>query len=425
MNHVVVLGSGGREHALAMKLLESSNVSQVTVIPGNPGMKRTHGLEVIPAKNISEITEQVLKIKPTLTVIGPETYIEQGLSDSLRAQGLSVFGPSQKAGVLESSKIFSKEFMNRHGVPTAQAVTVTSFEAAMTALGKWESKVPPVVKCDSLAAGKGVVVAQTMSEAREAIFNFMKNETFSVRAEKLVLEERLVGREMSLFVLSDGKKFQTLAYACDHKRLLDNDEGPNTGGMGAVTPKDFPSQEAMDYIGREIVEKTFKGFEKENLPFQGVLFIGLMVQEASAQVIEYNVRFGDPETQVLLPNLNADLFELLSNCATGSLKENSLKPLPTHGVGIHVVMVSAKYPDLEGEGMLLGQEITLKDKIEGTLIFAGVKENDKGALVNSGGRVIGVTVIDRELETARAKAYQDIAKIKFEGAHYRRDIGAL
>lgn len=425
MNHVVVLGSGGREHALAMKLLESSNVSKVTVIPGNPGMKRTHGLEVIQALNISEITELVLKIKPTLTVIGPETYIEQGMSDNLRAHNLAVFGPSQKAGMLESSKIFSKEFMDRHNIPTAKAVTVTSFEAAIAALEKWESEIPPVVKCDNLAAGKGVVVAETMNEAREAIYNFMKNEAFSVRAESLVLEERLVGREMSLFVLSDGKKFQTFSYACDHKRLFDNDEGPNTGGMGAVTPNNFPTQAAMNYIGREIVEKTFKGFENENLPFQGVLFIGLMVQDKSAQVIEYNVRFGDPETQVLLANLNADLFELLNKCATGNLKESSHETLPTHGVGVHVVMVSAKYPDLEGEGMLLGQEITFKDEIKGTLIFAGVKENDKGALVNSGGRVIGVTVIDRDLESARMKAYQDISKIQFEGAHYRRDIGAL
>lgn len=425
MNSVVVLGTGGREHALAMTLLKSRAVNRVIVMPGNPGMKKTVGVEVLSIKTLPEVLSKLKEINPTLVVIGPETYLDAGWSDQIRALGLAVFGPSQKVSALESSKVFAKDFMNRHQIPTAKSVSANNYDEALEALKNWKHSAPPVVKCDALAAGKGVVVAQTMEEAREASFNFMKKESFSVHSERLVFEERLEGREMSLFVLSDGKNYQVLGHACDYKRLHDDHKGPNTGGMGCVIPDDFPSSGAMNYIGREIVERTFKGLKDDGLDFQGVLFIGLMVSEDKAQVIEYNVRFGDPETQVLLPTLEVDLYDLLLKCATGTLGKSSLTALPTKGLGIHVVLVSEGYPDLEAKGMLLDQMISLPDSIEGLLTYAGVKESDNGILLNSGGRVLGLTVIAPNLKEASSRVYRELGKIHFEGVHYRRDIGVF
>ncbi len=423
MSKVVVLGSGGREHAIALKLLESPSVSEVSVIPGNAGMELSSKINVINLKTLDEVAEKLKDIDPSLVVIGPEILIEAGWSDRLRLEGHRVFGPSQKAGMLESSKIFAKEFMNSHNIPTAKSVSVRSYDEAIAALESWGSDLPPVIKCDALAGGKGVVVAETLAQAREAIFNFTKNESFGVHSQGLVLEERLHGREMSLFVLCDGKNYQVLSYACDYKRLCDGHKGPNTGGMGCVTPLDFPTNAAWDYINREIVQKSMQGLIADDLHFQGVLFIGLMVTSSEAQVIEYNVRFGDPETQLMLPTLDVDLYELLLKCACGELTRSSVNPLPTKGAGVHVVMVSQGYPDLEGKGMKLGHEVKIEGELDGILTYAGVKKNEQGQLVNSSGRVLGLTVIGSDPLQAREKAYRELQKIKFEGAHARSDIG--
>lgn len=423
MSKVVVLGSGGREHAIALKLLESGHVSEVYVIPGNAGMELTPNINILPLKTLEEVSCKLAELTPSLVVVGPETYIEAGWTDRLRSEGHNVFGPSQKAGMLESSKIFAKEFMIRHGVPTAKSVSVKSYDEAISALDNWQASSPPVVKCDALAAGKGVVVAETLEEARVAIFNFMNNDSFGVHSEALVLEERLHGREMSLFVLSDGKDYQVFSYACDYKRLLDDHQGPNTGGMGCVTPVDFPSKKAWDFINREIIEKSMLGLVASELPFQGVLFIGLMVTDTDAQVIEYNVRFGDPETQLMMAALDTDLFPLLLKCSRGELGDSSLAPLPQKGSGVHVVMVSGGYPDLEGKGMDLGHPIKIAGELEGILTYAGVKRGEQGELVNSSGRVLGLTVIASNPQLAREKAYRELQKISFEGAHRRSDIG--
>ncbi len=423
MASAVVLGSGGREHAIALKLLESPDVSEVTVIPGNPGMAIGGKLKVASLSTLESVSAYLDELKPSLVVVGPETYIDAGWSDHLRSRGHAVFGPSKAAGMLESSKIYSKDFMNRHDIPTAASFSVRTYDEALGVLDNWKSEFPPVVKCDALAGGKGVVVAESLDEAREAIFNFMKNESFGVHSEGLVLEERLIGKEMSLFVLCDGQKYQVFSYACDYKRLLDEHQGPNTGGMGCVTPENFPSAEAWDYINNEIVIKSIDGLARDGLPFQGVLFIGLMVGQSQAHVIEYNVRFGDPETQLMMAALDADLYEILLACARGELKESSLVPLPTRGAGVHIVMVSNGYPDLEKKGMELGNPIQVDSTPQGILTYAGVKQAEDGKLVNSSGRVLGLTVIASSAQEARSIAYQEIQKINFKGAHFRSDIG--
>lgn len=423
MSRVVVLGSGGREHAIALKLIDSPKVSQVIVIPGNPGMRLGEQIIVTPLKEIEAITTYLKELKPSLVVVGPETYIDAGWTDRLRGEGHAVFGPSKAAGMLESSKIYSKDFMNRHSIPTAASFSVQNYDEALRVLDNWKSDYPPVVKCDALAGGKGVVVAENLDEARSAVFNFMKNEKFGVHSEGLVLEERLVGREMSLFVLSDGDKYQVFSYACDYKRLNDDHQGPNTGGMGCVTPENFPSDKAISFINQEIVIKSIEGLKKDKLPFQGVLFIGLMVTETDASVIEYNVRFGDPETQLMMAALDTDLFDVLNQCANGNLLENSLKPLATKGSGVHIVLTSDGYPDLEKKGMDLGHPIRVTGKLQGILTYAGVSEDQSGNLLNSSGRVLGLTVISDTANQAREIAYQEIKKINFEGMHYRSDIG--
>jgi phosphoribosylamine--glycine ligase len=439
--NILVIGAGGREHALSLKLASSSLSKNIYVLPGNKGMEVTPKVTLIEGKvtDLDFILDKAKELMVELVIIGPEVPLALGLADLLEEHGVKVVGPKMAAAKLESSKAFSKEFMNKYNIPTAKAKIVKSYEEGLDVLKElateFDTKNGVVVKADELAAGKGVVVADDTHQAANALYDFLKNPNCTVKSKQVLLEERLIGKEVSAFALCDGDQFITLGYACDYKRVFDDNKGPNTGGMGAYCPEDWPSAETKKYIEREIFQKVLDGMKAEGTPYKGILFAGLMINENESQattpdvnVIEFNVRLGDPETQVLLPLIEDDLVPILMKAATGdlsSLENRELKKV--RGTGIHVVMTSKGYPSTDGTPMILGNKISypekLSDQSASFLFFAGVKQGEEGELVNSGGRVLGVTCIGDELFSVRENVYREIMKIGFEGAHWRNDIG--
>ena len=417
---VLLLGSGGREHALAWKMAQSPLVEHIYVLPGNEGIPRTGKIECI-AGDVHEVARQ---IKPDLVVVGPEQPMAEGVVDRLEAAGFTVLGPSQAAARLETSKIFSKEFMMAEGIPTAHAVVCGNYAQAVKVLKAWDVvRSGVVIKADGLAAGKGVVVTHDRPEAEKTLYDFMKSGVYSVKAERVLLEEVLKGREVSAFALCDGDNFVPLGYICDYKRVHDGDKGPNTGGMGGFSPKGWPSEAARDFVNDNIFSAVLRGMKKRGTPFKGILFAGLMVEDDDVKVIEFNVRFGDPETQVLLPLLEGDIVPLFLAAARRNLC-GCVPPVVADMTAIHVVMASEGYPDVTGQGMRLGSQIDLAPGTNDNtqVFFSGVKRKD-GVLVNAGGRVLGVTALGKTLDEARRNVYARIEKIKFAGAHWRRDIG--
>lgn len=415
---VLVIGNGGREHALVWALSRSTKVEKIFVLPGNDGMAQMATKVPVAADDFNALAEWAKNHQINLTVVGPEAYLEQGLTDIFTANGLAVFGPTKAAARLEWSKVFAKEFMGRHQIPTASFRIFDSSNDAEQYIRKSEG--PWVVKADGLAAGKGVVVANSQAEALEAVEMMMISQKFGPAGNRVVIEEKLEGEELSVLAVTDGQTFRMLVPAQDHKRVGEGDQGPNTGGMGAYAPTKLFTPELQDRIAREVLEPAIRGMNTEGTPFVGVLYAGLMITADGPQVIEFNVRFGDPETQAVLVLLESDFFSLLAAAATGKLHELP-ELLWKDAAAACVVMASGGYPGSYTQGIPISGLETSND--QNVLIFhAGTRLTEQG-WVTGGGRVLNIVGLGKSLDEALAHAYQRIEAIKFNGAQYRRDIG--
>ncbi len=415
---VLVIGSGGREHALAWSIRKSPRVAEVVCAPGNGGIAQVARLASANQKDINDLLRVVATENPDLTVVGPEAPLALGLVDELQHRGLPVFGPTRAAAMLETSKSFAKRFMQRHKIPTANYAVCSTQAEALASLDLFH--LPVVVKADGLAAGKGVLICQTKKEAQEAIAGLFSGKLLGTVETSVVIEEFLEGEELSFLVLSDGKHVAPLVPAQDHKRIGEGDTGPNTGGMGVYSTDAMLDPQMRDWILHHIVQPTVDGMAAEDTPFAGVLYCGLMMTARGPMVLEYNARFGDPETQAILVRLESDLVDALEACAKGQLSGTELRWKP--GASACVVAASEGYPG----SYTSGHKITGLDeaaKVPGVKVFhAGTTLSDSSYLTN-GGRVLAVTAAAATLEDALGLAYEGIGRIHFDGMYYRRDIG--
>lgn len=420
--NLLVVGSGGREHALVWKLKQSPLVETIYCAPGNAGIGETAELVDIKSSDAHALLEFAQKNDIRLTVVGPEQPLVDGIVDLFREHRLWIFGPTRAAARLEGSKAFAKSFMERHGIPTAQSGTFTQDQ--LKELQEFVHRLPakPVVKVDGLAAGKGVVICDSAKDAIDVCREIFETKSFGVAGERIVIEEYLEGEEASFFILTDGKSIAPLSAAQDHKRASDGDRGKNTGGMGAYAPAPIITERMRERIIAEIVEPTIEGMRNEGTPYEGCLFVGLMMTQRGPKVLEYNCRFGDPEAQVLLPLIDEDLAMLFAEIAAGSLSTTTIKQ--RLGPAVCVVMASGGYPgDYEIGKEIHGLEL-LQESSEVIVFHAGTKR-EGSKVVTSGGRVLAVTAVgsDGNLKRTISKAYEAVEKISFEGVHYRRDIG--
>ena len=416
MTDVLLVGGGGREHALAWKLAQSPGLGRMVAAPGNPGIAAHARCVPIKDTAIDQIVALAQQERPDLVVVGPETPLALGLADRLRAAGLAVFGGSAAAARLESSKAFAKDLMARHRIPTARFGTFRDAAAARRYCR--ELGAPLVVKADGLAAGKGVVVCQTLEEADRAVAQCLEARAFGDSGLTVVIEEFLVGEEASFFALSDGTGVLPLVAAQDHKTVHDGDRGPNTGGMGAYSPAPVMDAGMQERVMREIVRPTIAAMAAEGAPYTGVLFVGLMITRDGPKVIEFNCRFGDPECQAILPRLEDDLLALLLATATGKGLPTALAFSPQSSVC--VVMTSAGYPGAYETGpAITGVEAAAG--LPGVNVFHAGTALAGGALVTAGGRVLGVQALGADVAAAIRTAYAAVERIRFEGAHYRRE----
>ena len=418
---VLVVGGGGREHAMAWKLSESPKVHKVFVAPGNGGTARNDRFENVPITDVQALRAWAAAEKIALTVVGPEAPLAAGVVDEFRAHGLRIFGPTKGAAQLESSKAFSKAFMARHGIPTAKYETFT--DSALAHAYVDAEGAPIVVKADGLAAGKGVVVAMTLAEAHEAIDFMLLDNKFGVShnegGARVVIEEFLQGEEASFIVLCDGKNVAALATSQDHKRLLDGDEGPNTGGMGAYSPAPVVTADVHARAMRAIILPTIRGMETDGLPYTGLLYAGLMIDaQGRPKTLEFNCRMGDPETQPILMRLKTDLSDVLAAAIDGKLDQLELQWDRRTAMG--VVMAAHGYPLSPRKGdAITGLPADTAD----VMVFHAGTELKDGVVSTSGGRVLCVTVLADNVKQAQQMAYDAARKIHFDGAQYRRDIG--
>jgi phosphoribosylamine--glycine ligase len=417
---VLVVGSGGREHALAVRLLESESVGEVIVAPGNAGTSDAPAWA--EGKKLANVTGDPRAVaraeRPDLVVIGPEAPLCAGISDDLRALGMPVFGPSRAAARLEGSKAFMKAFAERHGLPTARHVVVADPADAERAVRSFPE--PPVVKADGLCAGKGVVVADTHAEAVEAARGMLSGALFGDAGKRVVVEERISGAEASVHAVSDGKRFVILPAAQDHKRIGDGDRGPNTGGMGTYAPAPLMTPALLERVRTEIFAPAFAGLAGEGMPYQGTLFAGLMVTPAGDPLLlEFNVRFGDPETQVLVMTTGGDFGEAFAAASRGELGEGTLAPNGEHAVCI--VLAAAGYPDAPKKGDSI-TGIDAAEALEGVRVFHAGTARSERDVVTAGGRVLGVTARAGSLREAHARAYAAAERVHFSGMQFRRDI---
>ena len=416
---VLVVGGGGREHTLVWKLRQSPQVKGLYCAPGNGGIARHAACVPIAAEDVAGLVEFARREKIGLTVVGPEAPLCAGIVDAFTAAGLAVFGPSAKAARVEGSKILAKELMTRYGVPTAPYRVFDNADEAAAYVKQLAR--PVVVKADGLAAGKGVIVCSTQSEALAAIDRTMRERAFGDAGRRILVEEKLVGEETSLLAFVSGESFVLMDSSQDHKPVFDGDKGPNTGGMGAYSPAPVVDEPAWDRIRSEVFERTVGGMAAEGLDFRGVLYAGIMMTSDGPQVLEFNVRFGDPEAQALLPRLEDDLVEVLSSVIDGSLDRTEL--CWSSSACICVVMASGGYPGAYGKGKVItGLEDAEADP--DVVVFHAGTKRDRDSLVTAGGRVLGVTARGRTLESAIETVYNAVEMIQFDGAHYRTDIGA-
>jgi phosphoribosylamine--glycine ligase len=416
---ILVIGSGGREHALVWKIAQSKLVDKIFCAPGNAGIARQAECLDIKADDISRLLDLARKEKIDLTVVGPEATLSAGIVDEFSHYGLRVFGPNKAASQLEASKVFSKQLMAKYKVPTADFRVFTDADEAKRYIE--DTGAPCVVKADGLAAGKGVVVAKTVDEAKVAVSSMMQEKVFGDAGSRVIIEECLVGQEASILVLTDSREVIALASAQDHKRVFDNDQGPNTGGMGAYSPAPVVTRELFKEILEKVIYRTIDGLVSSGIEYCGVLYAGIMITDKGPKTLEFNVRFGDPETQAILPRLNSDLVEIMSACSEQKLSRVRTLEWDERAC-VCVVCASKGYPG----DYVLGKEISGLDeaeKLQDVAVFhAGTKlENNK--VVTSGGRVLGVTGRGSTIKEAIDKSYQAVGKINFEGMHYRRDIG--
>lgn len=418
--NLLLIGGGGREHALAWKLVQSPRVQQVIVAPGNAGIAREPGVSCVPM-DVTDIDALIALARAngvSLTVVGPEAPLAEGLVDRFLDAGLPCFGPRRTAAQLEASKAFAKAFMTRHNIPTARFGTFTELAPAHAFIEASDCDL--VVKASGLAAGKGVVVTSSKSEAHEALERIMTERTFGLAGACVVLEERLSGPEASLFALCDGEHFLLLPAVQDHKRLLEGDRGPNTGGMGAFAPTPAIDDALAAQLAESIVAPTLAGIKMEGATFVGVLFVGLILTDAGPRVLEYNVRFGDPETQALLPLLESDLVGLIEACLEGRLVPEMLRL--RSGSAATVVAASAGYPGSYKKGEPITGTEAVSALKHTKLFWAGVREGEAG-LETAGGRVLSVTGWGADLEEALERAYAGMDEVSFEGMQVRPDIG--
>lgn len=414
---VLVVGGGGREHALAWKLWRAPSVAKVFVAPGSGGTDDDN--VAIPVTDLEGLLAFAQASEIDLTVVGPEAPLGEGIVDRFTEAGLRCFGPTAAAAQLEISKAFSKDFMSRHGIPTAEYRVFKDVAEARAFLG--EAPWPVVIKASGLAAGKGVLLPESVEEAHAALDSLMVSRDFGEAGDEVIIEERLIGEEVSVLALCDGHRAVPLVPARDHKRALDGDRGLNTGGMGAYAPTPALDAEALDAVTREVLQATVEGMSAEGCPYVGVLYAGLMLTAAGPRVLEFNCRFGDPETQVVLPLLDVDLAEVMGACIDGALTSEMVRR--HEGAAATVVMASEGYPRAYPKGRAI-TGVEDAEALPGVVVFqAGTRRGDDGALLTSGGRVLAVTGRGASLEEAIARAYAGVEAIDFEGAHYRRDIG--
>ncbi|OCR85304.1 phosphoribosylamine--glycine ligase [Campylobacter fetus] len=408
--NILIIGSGGREYAIALRLKQDENVKNIYFSPGN-GATTKIGQNII-TKDFYELAQFAKSNSIDLSIVGPENALSAGVVDIFKQNGLNIFGPSKAAAMLESSKAYMKEFLAKNGIRTAKFINTDSYDEASKFIDSLSSTV--VVKADGLCAGKGVIIAKNHEEAKKAALDMLSGDSFGDAGKRIVVEEFLDGFELSFFAICDGENFVSLPVAQDHKRLLDNDKGPNTGGMGAYAPSPLADAKLIKRVEDEIVHTTLKGMQEEGAPFCGVLFVGLMIVNDTPYVLEFNVRFGDPECEVLMPLIDGNLSQILLDAATKELTNISLK----NSVAIGVVLASKNYPYSSSQKA----KIIVENVPEGTHIdYAGVSSNGD-ELYADGGRVLVAVAVGQDIKEAHKKAYELVKNIKFDGMQYRKDI---
>jgi phosphoribosylamine--glycine ligase len=416
---ILIVGEGGREHALAWKLTHDSRKPELFCASGNAGCAELATILDISSSDIDGLLSWAKEARPDLTVVGPEVPLCAGIVDVFEKEGLRVFGPSKAASQLEGSKLFAKEVMQAAGVPAADSRSFSDYQEALEYLESVEF--PVVVKADGLAAGKGVTICETLSQAKTAVHEAMVDKTFGDAGTQVLIEDCLVGEEASILAMIDGKNVVMLASSQDHKRVFNNDEGPNTGGMGAYSPAPVVTDELWPVIREQVFERMLTELNKRGITYKGILYAGVMVTEAGPKVLEFNCRFGDPETQAILPRIEGDLIPALEACIDGTLTDDLLKWRSDSCVC--VVMASGGYPGSYEKGMTINGISEAQD-LDGVVIFHAGTKLDGETVVTSGGRVLGVTAMGETLQGNVKQAYLAILKIKFDQAQYRTDIAA-
>jgi len=415
---VLIVGSGGREHAIAVSAAKSDKVTKIYCAPGNAGIAQIAECVAIKAMEFDRLVAFAKEKEIDLTVIGMDDPLVGGIVDAFEAEGLRVFGPRRNAAIIEGSKAFSKDLMKKYHVPTAAYETFTNAEDAMAYLET--AKMPVVLKADGLALGKGVLICNNFEEAREGVKTLMVDKQFGSAGDKIVIEEFMTGREVSVLCFSDGKTIKPMTSAQDHKRARDGDQGLNTGGMGTFSPSPFYTEEMQKFCQKEIFEKTIRAMHEEGRDFKGVLFVGLMLTDEGPKVLEYNARFGDPEAQVVLTRMKTDIIDVFEACIDGTLDQTDL--VFENNAAVCVILASDGYPEKYDKGLLISGLENFDDK-EGYYCFhAGTKMTEKG-IVTSGGRVLGITAKGRDLSEARKNAYAATEWVQFDNKYCRHDIG--
>ena len=417
---VLIVGSGGREHAIAWKTAQSRRVDKIYCAPGNAGISQVAECVDIKPMEFEKLVAFAKEKEIDLTVIGMDDPLVGGIVDAFQEAGLRVFGPNKAAAILEGSKAFSKNLMKKYGIPTAAYETFTDPEAALAYLET--AKMPIVLKADGLALGKGVLICQTLEEAKEGVKTLMMDKKFGSAGDEIVIEEFMTGREVSVLSFVDGNIVKIMSSAQDHKRAKDGDQGLNTGGMGNFSPSPFYTKEVDEFCKKYIYQPTVDAMKAEGRPFKGVIFFGLMLTPEGPKVLEYNARFGDPEAQVVLPRLENDIVDVFEACIDGTLDKVDLK-FDNDRATVCVILASDGYPVEYKKGFPIEGLEKFKGKDDYYVFHSGTKFNDKGQIVTNGGRVLGVTATGKDLKEARKKAYEATEWVSFENKYMRHDIG--
>ena len=418
--NILMIGGGGREHALIKCLKKSPRINKIYCAPGNGGISRDAECFRLDVKNCDEVVALAKKVNADLVFVAPDDPLAAGVVDALNANSIRAFGPTAKAARIEASKVFSKNLMKKYGIPTAGYEVFDNANAALEYI-KGRNEYPTVVKADGLALGKGVIICANFDEAKSAVESIMLNKVFGESGKKIVVEQFITGPEVSVLSFCDGKCVKPMVSSMDHKRVFDGNKGPNTGGMGTISPNPYYTDEIADRCMNEIFLPTVKAMETEGCPFKGCLYFGLMLTKDGPKVIEYNARFGDPETQVVLPRLKTDLCDIIDAVIDGTL--DTLDIEWDNGAAACVVMASGGYPGNYSKGIEI-KGLDDNGNVEDAIVYHAGTAFD-GTFKTAGGRVLGVTAVGNDLKEALSKAYTAVEKISFEGAHYRKDIGTV